>query len=166
MTRIWVVAVLCGAALAGCRRAPPPEAVVVSAPVAATLPGTTLSTAGTVPSGATVPAGAGYAPLAAAPSGAITYETIAGTYRGRAQLVRNDGRCPLGENVAFRMRDTSVRFRVNRSVPELVAPVALDGFFMADNGVSVIRGRFLPGRMEFDAGTIPCGYRYVLTKVS
>ncbi|MBC7801238.1 MAG: hypothetical protein H7Z10_11500 [Gemmatimonadaceae bacterium] len=64
------------------------------------------------------------------------------------------------------MRDSAVRFRVNRSVPELVAPIALDGFFVADNGVSVIRGRFLPGRMEFDAGTIQCGYRYTLTKTS
>ena len=99
----------------------------MSAPGAMALPGTTLSTAGTV---------------------------------------RNNGRCAVGGNASFRMRDTAVRFRVNRSVPELVAPVALDGFFLADNGVSVIRGRFLPGRMEFDAGTIECGYRYVLTKTS
>lgn len=164
MMRTLILAALCGAALAGCRRAPPPDAVSV-APVASTLPGTALSTAGTVPSGATLPSGVGFAP-GAVPSGAITYETIAGGYRGRAQLVRNDGRCPLGDNVSFRMRDTAVRFRVNRSVPELVAPVALDGFFQADNGASVIRGRFLPGRVEFDAGTIQCGYRYVLTKTS
>ena len=49
-------------------------------------------------------------------------------------------------------------------MPELVAPVALDGFFLADNGPSVMRGRFSPGRMEFDAGTVRCGYRHALAR--
>ena len=106
----------------------------------------------------------GAASLAAAPSGVLTYETIAGTYRGQSELIRDGGRCRRGGNVAFRMRDTAVRFRVDRSVPELIAPVALDGFFMADNGASVIRGRFTPNRLDFDAGTLRCGYRYSMAK--
>lgn len=155
MVRLLMVALLCGTALAGCRRAPPVEAVVVDPgaplPSAATLPRGTV--AGTVPSGALDP-------------GPVSLASIAGTYRGRSELVRSEGRCPAGGNVALRMRDPAVRFRVNRTVPELVAPVALDGFFAADNGVSVIRGRILPDRMEFDAGTLQCGYRYILARTA
>lgn len=116
-----------------------------------------------LPSASTVPSGAA-ASTAATPSGALTFETIAGTYRGQSELIRDGGRCPRGGRAAFTMRDTAVRWRVDRSVPELVAPVALDGFFMADNGPSVIRGRFSPGRLDFDAGTVRCGYRYALVK--
>ncbi len=111
-----------------------------------------------------MPSGAASAGLGAIPSGALTYETIAGRYRGQSELIRDSGRCPRGGNVSLNMRDTAVRFRVDRSVPELVAPVALDGFFGADNGVSVMRGRFAPNRLDFDAGTLRCGYRYNLVK--
>ena len=78
--------------------------------------------------------------------------------------MRDGGHAARGGNAAFAMRDTTVRFRVDRSVPELVAPVALDGFFIADNGASVIHGRFTPYRADFDAGTIRCGYPYSLGK--
>lgn len=153
MNRTVLMAVLCAAALVGCRR--PPAPVVEVVPVAPGGVGVLLPSASTVPSGASI---------AATPSGALTFESIAGTYRGESELIRDGGRCPRGGRVAFTMRDTAVRWRVDRSVPELVAPVALDGFFMADNGPSVIRGRFSPGRLEFDAGTVRCGYRYALAK--
>lgn len=149
MIRTVLSVVVCGAVVVGCRRPPPPVPVALG-------PETLL------PSGSTVPSGA--AATAAMPSGALTYETIAGGYRGQSELIRDGGRCARGGNVSFTMRDTAVYFRVDRSVPELTAPVALDGFFMADNGASVIRGRFTPGRMDFDGGTIRCGYRYSLVK--
>ena len=153
MVRVVLSVAACALVIAGCRRAPPPVAVPVLAG-----PETLL------PYGSTVPSGAASAGLVVMPSGALTYETIAGRYRGQSELIRDGGRCPRGGGVSFNMRDTAVRFRVDRSVPELVAPVALDGFFAADNGASVIRGRFTPDRLDFDAGTLRCGYRYSLAK--
>ena len=146
MMRVVLGIAACSLVIAGCRRAPPPYA----APALAG-PETLL------PYGSTVPSGA-------ASSGGLTYEMIAGRYRGQSELIRDGGRCARGGGVSFTMRDAAVRFQVERGVPELIAPVALDGFFAADNGASVIRGRFTPYRLDFDAGTLRCGYRYSLAK--
>ena len=153
MIRTVLCVAACIIVVTGCRRAPSPAAVPVLAG-----PETLL------PYGSTVPSGVSSVPSGIVPSGALTYETIAGRYRGQSELIRGGGRCARGGNISFNMRDAVVRFRVDRTVPELAAAVALDGFFLADNGASVIRGRFTPNRLDFDAGTLRCGYRYSLAK--
>lgn len=148
MTRTMLATALCLVALAACGRRQPPPAVVA-------VPAATLGGVGVpLPSGATMPA---------APA-ALSVDLIRGTYQGRAELLRNGGRCAPGRNVSLSMQDPVVRWRVDRSVPELQAPIALDGSFVADNGPAVIRGQFTPGRVDFDAGTATCGYRYALVK--
>lgn len=146
MTRAALAAVLCLAALAACgRRQPPPAVAVLPAPAG---PGVGVP----LPSGALIP------------SGVLTPQTIAGTYDGRQELVRSTGRCARSGNTRLVVRDTVVRWRVDRSVPEIAATVALDGTFAADNGSTIMRGQFTPGRVDFDAGTATCGYRYTLVK--